>query len=175
MVFVHVVFVVTLKLHRQGKKVSLPSLKFCHIFFSSEYRSYSVFVSLLCDMWHNILHFPSSSSCHSIQDTAVEQTHAARIEEKPSMPNVTCLTTGQHLVLLWKKSQQHDAEWGYHLTRHFNSFFNVMSHFTSFFSSFFHGLDSWAKGLILRDNKIKQAQSLLSTPQLGSAWFSSFL
>ena len=103
MVFVHVVFVVTLKLHRQGKKVSLPSLKFCHIFFSAEYRSYSVFVSLLCDMWHNILHFPSSSSCHSIQDTAVEQTHAARIEEKPSMPNVTCLTTGQHLVLLWKK------------------------------------------------------------------------
>ena len=74
-----------------------------------------------------------------------------------------------------KKNQQHDAEWGYHLTRHFNSFFTFMSIFISFFSSSFHGLDSWATGLILRDNKIKQAQSLLSTPQLGSAWFSSFL
>ena len=39
MVFVNVVdvvFVVTLKLNREGKKVSLPSLKFCHIFFSPE-------------------------------------------------------------------------------------------------------------------------------------------
>ena len=36
MVFVSVVFLVTLKLNRERKKVSLLSLKFCHIFFSSE-------------------------------------------------------------------------------------------------------------------------------------------
>ena len=59
--------------------------------------------------------------------------------------------------------------------KNFNSFFTFMSFFISFFSSSFHGLESWATKLILRDKKIKQAQSLLSTPQLGSAWFSSFL
>ena len=36
MVFVSVVFLVTLKLNRERKKVSLLSLKFCDIFFSSE-------------------------------------------------------------------------------------------------------------------------------------------
>ena len=36
MVFVSVVFLVTLKLNRERKKVSLLSLKFCNIFFSSE-------------------------------------------------------------------------------------------------------------------------------------------
>ena len=43
MVFVNVVFVVTLKLNRQEKKVSLPSLKFCHI-FSRQSRGATAFL-----------------------------------------------------------------------------------------------------------------------------------
>lgn len=99
MVFVnvfYVVFVVTLKLNREGKHVSLPSLKLSY-FFLVRVEELQLFLFSL--VRHNILHILSSSSYHSVQDTAVEQAHAARIEEKPSMSNVTCPTMGQHLVL----------------------------------------------------------------------------